>query len=51
MSETTDFPEEAVEDDLPYEIYVRQKIEEGLRAADEERVISHEEVKQKFLSA
>jgi predicted transcriptional regulator len=44
-------PEDATWDDLMYELYVRQKIEAGLRAAEEGRVISHEQVKQKFLSA
>ena len=44
-------PDEATWDDLMYELYVRQKIEAGLRAADEGRVISHEQVKQRFLSA
>jgi len=37
-------PDEASWDDLMYEIYVRKKIEDGLIAADEERLISHEEV-------
>ena len=44
-------PENATWDDLMYELYVRQKIEAGIRAADEGRVISHEQVKQRFLSA
>lgn len=44
-------PEDATWDDLMYELYVRQKIEAGLRAAEEGRVISHEQVKQRFLSA
>lgn len=43
-----DLPEQATWDDLMYEIYVRQKIEEGLKAADEGRVLSHEEVKRRF---
>jgi len=41
-------PDEATWDDLMYEIYVVQKIEEGIRAADEGRVLSHEEVRQRF---
>ena len=49
MREITDFPEEAIEEDLPDELYVRQKIEAGLRAAEEERIISHEEVKRRFI--
>jgi predicted transcriptional regulator len=44
-------PDGATWDDLMYELYVRQKIEAGLRAADEGRVLSHEQVKQRFLSA
>ena len=31
-----------------YEVYVRQKIAEGLRDGDEGRVVSHEEVKKRF---
>ena len=42
-------PDEASWDDLMYEIYIRKKIDEGLTAADEGRLISHEEVKQRFL--
>ena len=42
-------PDEASWDDLMYEIYFRKKIDEGLTAADEGRLISHEEVKQRFL--
>lgn len=41
-------PEKATWDDLMYEIYVRQKVEEGIKAADEGRVVSHEEVKKRF---
>lgn len=43
-----DLPEQASWDDLMYEIYVRQQIEQGLRAADEGRVVSHEDVKRRF---
>ena len=41
-------PDEASWDDLMYEIYVRKKIDEGLTAADEGRLISHDEVKQRL---
>ncbi len=41
-------PDGATWDDLMYEIYVRQKIEDGIRAADEGRVLSHEEVRRRF---
>lgn len=40
--------EEASYADAIYEIYVRMKVAEGKKAADEERVVSHEEVKRKF---
>ncbi|MEA2691862.1 MAG: hypothetical protein QOJ16_1249 [Acidobacteriota bacterium] len=43
-------PEDATWDDLMYELYVRQKIATGLEAAEQGRVVSHEEVKQKFLA-
>jgi predicted transcriptional regulator len=44
-------PEEATWDDVMYELYVRQKIAAGIQAADEGRVVPHEEVKRRFLSA
>ena len=43
-----DLPEQASWDDLMYEIHVRQKIEQGLRAADASRVVTHEEVRRRF---
>ena len=43
-------PDKVTWDDVMYEIYVRQKIEEGLKAADEARLIPHEEVKKRFSS-
>ncbi len=36
-------------DDIMYELYVRKKIESGIKAADEGRVVPHEEVKKRFL--
>ena len=42
-------PVEASWDDLMYEIYVRKKIDQGVKAVEEGRVLSHEEVKQRFL--
>ncbi len=42
-------PEQATWDDIMYELYVKQKIEEGLKAAEEGRTISHEEVKRRLL--
>ena len=43
-------PDHATWDDLMYELYVRQKIAGGIKAADEGRVVPHEEVKKRFLS-
>ena len=43
-------PDHATWDDLMYEFYVRQKIAVGIQAADEGRVVPHEEVKKRFLS-
>jgi len=41
-------PDEASWDDVMYKMYVRKKIDEGLKAADEGRVVSREEVKKTF---
>ena len=41
-------PEDATWEDLMYEIYVRQKIEAGLKASDEDRAIDVEEVRRRF---
>ncbi|VAX36442.1 hypothetical protein MNBD_UNCLBAC01-484 [hydrothermal vent metagenome] len=35
--------------DVMYELYVRMKIVKGKQAADEGRVMSHEDVKKRFL--
>ena len=43
-------PDEVSWDYLMYEIYVRKKIDEGIIAADEGRLISHEEIKTRFLT-
>jgi predicted transcriptional regulator len=37
-------PDDCTWDDVTYQIYVRQKIEAGIKDADEGRVISHEDV-------
>lgn len=42
-------PEKATWDDIMYEIYVRKKIEAGIKAADEGRVVPHDEVKKRFM--
>ncbi len=41
-------PDTASWDDLMYEVYVRQKIDDGIKAADEGRVLTHEEVRKRF---
>ena len=41
-------PDECTWDDVMYQIYVRQKIEEGKRDIAEGRVYSHEEVFAEF---
>lgn len=43
-------PEQASWDDIMYELYVRQKIEQGLKDIEEGRVVSHEEAKRQLLS-
>jgi len=41
-------PEQATWDDILYELYVRQKIEAGLKSVEEGRTVPHEEVKQRL---
>lgn len=41
-------PEGASWDEIMYKLYVKRKVEEGLRAADEGRTVPHEEVKELF---
>jgi len=41
-------PDQASWNDLMYEMYVRQKIDKGLDAAEKGETISHEEVKKRF---
>jgi len=41
-------PEKATWDDIMSEIYVRKKIETGIDAAEEGRVVPHEVVKKRF---
>jgi len=43
-------PEQATWDDIMYELYVKQKIEAGLKAVEEGRTISHEEMKRRLLA-
>ncbi len=42
-------PEQATWDDIMYELYVKQKIEAGLKAADEGRTVSHQDAKERLL--
>lgn len=42
-------PEKATWDDIMSEIRVPRKIETGLNAADEGRVVPHEDVKKRFI--
>ena len=44
----TRLPEEASWDDIMYEMYVKKKIELGIKASDEGRVVPHAEVKRMF---
>jgi predicted transcriptional regulator len=43
-------PEETSWDDLIYQMYVRKKIAKGIEAAEQGRVVPHNEVKKQFLS-
>lgn len=43
-------PEQASWDDIMYELYVKQKIEKGIKAVEEGRVVSHDEAKKRLLS-
>ena len=42
-------PDQATWDDIMYEMYVKQKIESGIKAADAGQLVSHEEAKQQLL--
>ncbi len=42
-------PDQATWDDIMYELYVKQKIEAGLKAVEEGRTIPHEEMKRRLL--
>jgi len=41
--------DQATWDDIMYELYVKQKIEKGLNAVDEGRVLSSEDAKRRLL--
>jgi predicted transcriptional regulator len=42
-------PEQATWDDIMYELYVKQKIEEGLADVEAARTVPHEEIKAELL--
>jgi len=42
-------PDQASWDGIMYEFYVRKKLEIALKAAEEGRVVPHDEVKKRFL--
>ena len=42
-------PEDATWEDLMYEFYVKQKIEAGLKAADEGQTTPHEEIRRRLI--
>lgn len=41
-------PDQVGWDEIMYELYVKQKIEAGLKATEEGRTIAHEEIKQRL---
>ncbi|GAI87430.1 unnamed protein product [marine sediment metagenome] len=43
-------PDQTTWDDIMYEFYVKKKLAVALKAAEEGRVVSHEEVKKRVLS-
>lgn len=43
-------PDQVTWDDIMYEFYVKKKISTGIKAAKEGSIISHKEVKKRFLS-
>jgi len=48
ISMISQLPNQATWDDIMYEIYVRQKIDDGLKAARKSKVVSHDDVKKGF---
>ena len=43
-------PDQATWEDIMYELYVKQKIEAGLKAVEEGHTIPHEEMKRRLLA-
>jgi len=46
----TNLPDQATWDDIMYQLYVKKKIELSLKAVEDGKVYSHEEVKRRVLS-
>ncbi len=42
-------PDQASWNDIMYELYVKQKIEAGLKAVAEDRTVPHEDVKRRLM--
>lgn len=42
-------PDQATWDDIMYELYAKQKVEAGLKAAEEGRTVAHEQAKRRLL--
>ncbi len=43
-------PEQASWDDLMYQFYVKKKLEVSLKAANDGKIISHEDVKKRLMT-
>lgn len=43
-------PDQASWDDIMYQLYVKEKIEAGLKAAEEGRTIAHDQIKARLLN-
>ena len=43
-------PDNVTWDDIMYELYVKKKIAVGLKAAEEGRVVSHEDAKKRLMA-
>ncbi|MEW6236241.1 MAG: hypothetical protein AB1656_12720 [Candidatus Omnitrophota bacterium] len=44
-------PEDVTWDDIMYEFYVRKKIDSAIQAAEDGRILSHDEVKKRLLKS
>ena len=43
-------PNQATWDDVMYELYVKKKLSQALRAADEGHIVAHDKVRKDFLA-